>query len=128
MSTTEQATGERLETAEQAELIEWAEDDRRDRVREGVAALDRYHGGPGWQAGINLDRLNVGDLAWCPVGQTFGHYDDGLRSLGIEWAVAVSYGFDNDGWETWDALTASWQAVLAERAEIMAETPTGGQE
>ena len=55
--------------------------DAADRVKKGADLLDRAR--PGWQDGIELDRLNIASSFRCILGQVYGEYSVGCEALGI---------------------------------------------
>jgi hypothetical protein len=103
-----QTIGERSDAAELAAAMEWAEEERRERIGRGVALLDAKV--PGWV--VDRARLSVGSLDRCVLGQVFGNFDRGLQVLGLTWSQGDRYGFVSDGWEDYADLTESWRAVL----------------
>jgi hypothetical protein len=94
----------------------------KERVDAGAAALDEVR--PSWRSGIDPDALDVTSLFACPLGQTFGTFGTGVRTLLdlgedetivtddiADWAVA--HGFDVDEDEDADAVTEAWKAEVA---------------
>jgi hypothetical protein len=86
-----------------------------ERVRRGAALLDERT--PGWMERINLDRLDIGSLADCPLGQVFGGFWAGHQHLwGTLWmsGEARQHGFA-DLPKNFTALTETWRALISER-------------
>lgn len=85
-----------------------------DAVTCGVERLDAAM--PGWPLLVNRG-LNIWSMRECVLGQVYGHYDEGCRSLGVsEWDTR--WGQDNGfipllGWAK--ALEAEWTRVINER-------------
>lgn len=60
-----------------------------DRVRRGVARLDTYR--PGWRSEIDTDRLDLGSMYDCVLGQLYGSFSKGKDALCLEFGD--NYGF-----------------------------------
>jgi hypothetical protein len=61
------------------------------RVKRGAAMLDARC--PGWEHGIDLDRLDVASDDAGPLGQLYGDHELGVILLGIWGPRVPSYGF-----------------------------------
>lgn len=95
-----------------------------ERVAAGVKVLDQYI--PGWEDQIDLERLNVGHMERCVIGQLFGDFgvvyypDLGNKherkmSSGMRAALtgkSFDLGFGMRGGESEDELTAEWERVV----------------
>jgi hypothetical protein len=94
-----------------------------ERVAAGLALLDDRN--PGAAERIDVDRLDIVDCADCMLGQAYGHYLAGLDRLGLSDEGAIEFGFTAAFDESttpyevigqrFDALTAEWRRVIAER-------------
>jgi hypothetical protein len=64
---------------------------------------------------LNIEKLDVADLQWCPIGQSFGgHFTDGLIALGIP-EGEIQHGFEEKrGKDEYVALTEEWKRQLKE--------------
>ena len=51
----------------------------KDSVQRGMALLDAKL--PGWEEGIDLDKLDLWDCELCVLGQLFGDFVDGVLRL-----------------------------------------------
>jgi len=80
------------------------------RVRRGVTLLDGEH--PDWHLKINIDLLNVRHWQHCILGQLYGDYIFGLRSLDIP--AGFDYGFAEVGQEI-QVLNELWVNEIRER-------------
>lgn len=78
----------------------------RTRIERGAKLLDERV--PGWRERIDLDRLDMGNSLHCILGQCFGSYFDGLRTLDL--STDSAYGFLGPG-------TAAWREYLTEAKE-----------
>jgi len=85
------------------------------RVGEGVDLLKAYFKDSKLSELIDADTVDVASLERCPLGQAFGHYDEGLHALDIPWDKAYAYGFSltaedtpNDSQAAWQALNSIW--------------------
>lgn len=84
------------------------------RIPEGVALLDDVV--PNWASKVDLSRLSMSDYNWCVLGQVFGDYSEGRRSLGIPIGDGQWYGFDQCSTDSnWEALDEAWAKVISER-------------
>ena len=105
-----------------------------ERVKQGMALLEREYG-PDWVEHITPDKLDLRSGASCVLGQVYGTYVDGLRTLwpglahrvddeDMTWdtvsqTLGVEFGFfadkavgPSDHPEEWKALDAAWQDAL----------------
>lgn len=69
------------------------------RVLKGIHLLDNSK--PGWRDSIEIETLDLASMSECVLGQVFGDYETGVRSLGVSLdmidsylEVQSSYGFD----------------------------------
>lgn len=62
-----------------------------ERVARGAALLDDFYGSDRWVDKVSLLRLDITHRHDCVLGQVFGHYRTGMRSLGIN--RLYEYGF-----------------------------------
>lgn len=60
---------------------------------------------------VNADTANVESLVSCPLAQAFGHYDNGLDALGLDYLTAENYGFALNTCDAglYDILTQLWK-------------------
>jgi hypothetical protein len=92
------------------------------RVAAGAAWLDQDE--PGWDARIDLDRLDLSSGCRCILGQLDGGFGDGMEARSLSLVRAAQLGFTAD-WDSpldlrdeWAALTAAWRDLItARRAE-----------
>lgn len=77
---------------------------------------------PGWATMIDLDTLDVSDLANCPLGQVYGQFTSSLYRLGIDPSLASEFGFDLSGRssreeedEQFTHLTRAWTEEILSR-------------
>ena len=88
-----------------------------ERARRGAALLDEKR--PGWREDVDLRSLDQASCSRCVLGQVFGRYAEGLRSLFNEDRIRrypddAPYGFDIDGEVGhYSVLTEAWREVLA---------------
>ena len=90
------------------------------RVDNGMRVLSN-HLPEDWRDRIDCDKLDVGDVKNCPLGQLFGGYFGGTRALqfdleseivcGFE-ANAASEGTREEMLEEYEALTKEWKRQL----------------
>lgn len=92
------------------EYIAELNDDIRLRVRLGVTLLDGEH--PDWYLKIKIGLLDMGHWQYCILGQLYGDYIFGLRSLDIP--AGFDYGFAGLGQEIKD-LNELWINEIRER-------------
>jgi hypothetical protein len=78
------------------------------RVNRGIAVLDK-HGPANWRSMVEPDSLNVGSCSFCPLGQIYGSYQEGINRLGI--GDPVHYGF-HDPDCNWNKLTNIWKEKI----------------
>jgi hypothetical protein len=104
-----------------------------ERAAAGAAFLDRRLG-PGWEARINPERLDIGSPFNCILGQ-LGWTGLWLQLTFGEVKLAVDYGFSSGPladlvWlvyrsrklrRSFELLTEAWRELLAERARQRAE-------
>lgn len=76
---------------------------------------------PKWENEINLDRLHLGDIYHCVLGQLYGRFHEGFRVLGLTMPSATEAGFEIE-WERdksaqhkYSALTTAWKKFIKER-------------
>ena len=90
----------------------------RNRAAAGAEFLDTKI--PGWDMKIDPGRLKIGHGEACALGQLFGNFENGQKALGLSDAIAQQYGFfaRNRRRDSYRALDAAWQRLLAERRAI----------
>lgn len=101
-----------------------------DAVRRGAALLDE-RGPADWRDQINSDRLNLGSIHDCVLGQVYYFvdryepFDAGLKRLGapmddgnndVELDWTFDHGFDDPD-NGYHALTEAWRAYLTTTEE-----------
>lgn len=101
-------------------------DDYAARVARGAALLDALR--PGWDDHVSIGTLDVSSTKDCVLGQAFGSYTVGVRSVFANPLVVVSaciremlsdrHGFS--AYETaslaaWGELTQAWRDLITER-------------
>jgi hypothetical protein len=85
----------------------------KEKVLAGAAYLDAVR--PGWAEKINLDTLDLGKSSYCVIGQSVDRYMDGIQELGLSTDEAIALGFNSPKTSEFEALTAAWKPVIAER-------------
>ena len=102
-------------------------DDRKLRVQDGAARLDRDHS-PTWDTQISCSQLDLGHPELCVLGQLYGSFSIGLQALNLDrwrstWAPS-RYGFMAEvGDVTYsehsrkfrDMLTPVWRRLIKAR-------------
>lgn len=89
-----------------------------DRVRYGAQLLDEV-GPADWRSRIKVDSLYMASWSHCILGQLYGTFRTGVRTLMLDEAHAVSHGFHlfSETWEedptTFADLAAAWRTELA---------------
>ncbi len=80
----------------------------------GIKLLDESV--PDWRVKIDVTKLDMIDKNWCVLGQVYGTFDLGLRTLNLS---AVELGFDaksfisqQDANEKVKKLTIKWKEAL----------------
>lgn len=61
-----------------------------EQVQAGADLLDK-HGPADWRSRVDLSRLDILDPDNCILGQIYGDYNQGMKSLGI--VTGTAYGF-----------------------------------
>lgn len=79
------------------------------RVRRGIEWLETQN--PGWMYHIDLDRLWLGTMTWCVLGQVIGEdeYDILYECEGGDWLR--DHGFDKHH-ESYEMLTNTWKDMI----------------
>jgi hypothetical protein len=97
----------------------------RERVTRGAEMLDRLC--CGWAGMIDLRIFDFSRCSRCVLGQIYGEYSDGLKSIGFDLKTNhktetdADYGFDRYRIEDWDVmnqLAAAWRDAIRERLEF----------
>ena len=91
----------------------------KNKVAKGAALMDKEL--PGWEKKIDLERLDLGDICNCVVGQLYPDesyitavYDLlGINSI-IE-STTDEYGFSASEWRDYPSLTREWKQLIQER-------------
>jgi hypothetical protein len=84
------------------------------RVKAGAAVLDKDW--QGWRSGIDLERLDITSIGNCVLGQLYGDYGTGWRTL--EKQAGYELECRDLGFSWWwneedpDLLTAVWRDYL----------------
>ena len=93
-----------------------------DRVQAGARYLDTEH--PGWEHGINLDKLHIANDCGCVIGQMTGSYNKYVEGVGMPDQVARDLGFFETRGVTqgdrYDRITEVWVAEIAARQAFAA--------
>lgn len=80
----------------------------------GAKLLDEH--APGWADLIADDVLDMCDPSVCIVGQVFGDYNDGLKTLDASGGgVPESFGFQDNENASFTALQQEWIKEINER-------------
>lgn len=90
-------------------------------VRRGAEWLDENH--PGWEARIDLTKLNLRNCTSCIVGQVYGFRDDANGVIFDYWQILrdnelgeQDYGFYSFGDDdSWGRLTEAWRDEITSR-------------
>lgn len=86
-------------------------DDLLERIESGAALLDRQS--PGWFRRIDLARLDMKSCTFCILGQLYGSYGNGQRSLGIHYLGGpAAFGFDGKHGHEFGALAECWRIYM----------------
>lgn len=90
-----------------------------ENVARGVALLDSKV--PDWRSKIDERELCMADMFNCILGQVFGSFGAGLKSLhGVNistheaWQFGVAHGFDASTGSLFDKLEAEWRKHLSD--------------
>lgn len=84
------------------------------RVERGAALLDARR--PGWDALIDLGKLDLNNPWRCVLGQTYGGYAEGVDTLfHRDPGEGYRYGFSSVWDEGYDVLTESWRELITAR-------------
>lgn len=95
-----------------------------DRVSRGAELLDREV--PGWVKVISIDDLEMGESSWCVLGQIFGKFGTGEKSLGIS-DCGGELGFELSGTgdysdgtveREWSLLSQAWIDEIERRRGV----------
>lgn len=92
--------------------------DQMDRVKRGVEFLNENY--PGWEDDIDLDKLSMRSCKHCILGQLFGSYRTGFRSISLQANNLYKYGFEAIHTGTADHrkyafLTMTWITAIKNR-------------
>lgn len=95
-----------------------------ERVAAGAAYLDQHQ--PGWDAQIDLDRLNISSACDCVLGQLYGQYlraplFDNAESGSdcVDRAAPLGFAFHYpDERRSRAALTAAWHELIETRRAV----------
>jgi len=99
----------------ETEIFEEVLERAREYAALGAQLLDEER--PGWAREIDLEMLNMASPCNCVLGQIFGHYDYGLRCLGL--GYGREYGF-NKSVGGYTVLDQIWIELTDERLPVPA--------
>lgn len=92
--------------------------ERSERIEAGMCLLDSFE--PGWEAKIDLTKLNIASHCDCVLGQLYGTYSVGLGRTGLEsnpmltgWNHGFTVGSDGN-----DVITEAWREAIASRRAV----------
>lgn len=88
-------------------------------VRKGIQWLDEEV--PDWRESINRDRLDMGHIHDCILGQVFGDYDDACYTMGLP-LTSPDYGFylPDEEISRYPELRETWIALMDQVPERVA--------
>ena len=78
--------------------------------KEAKELLDKH--APGWARKVNLRTLNMRSCKFCVLGQVFGEFISGLRTLEIPDERAQALGFDRTAYWTYPRLNVRWNRFI----------------
>jgi len=86
-----------------------------ERVKEGASYLDKKS--PGWDARINLARLDMSDPRICILGQLYNFYQIGNKRLNLTHRESKDLGFDSISisGSAYRLITDEWIKLIKER-------------
>jgi hypothetical protein len=95
-----------------------------ERVQSGARFLDLMC--PDWEVRVDPVALSMVDGQRCVLGQLFGHYQSGLRKLGLRFGSqeTASLGFWNGIYQYCD-LTRVWRDEITARRQERSSTDGG---
>ncbi len=88
-------------------------------IAKGAEFLDQNADIEGWRGKINLDKLHMGNIYQCVLGQLFGNYWDVIHQYDISSANSQAMGFMADTFSDdyaengYDTLNREWKEFLA---------------
>lgn len=83
------------------------------RVRRGAKLLDKKM--PGWYRKVKLTTLDMSYCHECVLGQTHGHYFDGMQGLDVSLGNSSRYGFSDAQDKNFPKLDLLWKAEIRAR-------------